>query len=120
MSLKDFLEAAKIEDAAYKRQQEIADLDLNPEEYMLLREDKSPLGLELMEAILEAKKNAEWIVDYSTHRLMRRSTLNGDENKRVSLVNRLNGSTGGAILCRANIKFKTFFCESLSRLFGII
>lgn len=111
MSLKDFLNVAKVEDAAYKRQQEIIGLDLNPEEYMLLREDKSRLGLELLDAILEAKGNTEWVVDASTHRLMRRSTSNASQGKFSSLVNRLNGAGGGQFSVGLTSNSKRFFLK---------
>lgn len=105
------LEAAKLLEAAHRRQQEILGLDLNPEEYMLLREDKSQLGLELLDAILEKMGNTEWVVDRSTHRLMRKSTSNSSNGKFSRFGSQLNGSSQGQFSIGLTSNSKRFFLK---------
>jgi len=73
MILKNILDQAKAKKAAHTRSLEIESLELTPEEYMLLREDKNPLGLELMYSILEKTPNCGWTIDDSTFRFVRAS-----------------------------------------------
>ena len=73
MILKNILDQAKAKKAAHTRSLEIKSLELTPEEYMLLREDKNPLGLELMYSILEKIPDCGWTVDDSTFRFVRAS-----------------------------------------------
>jgi hypothetical protein len=111
MSLKNMLEAAKLLEAAHKRQQELLGLDLNPEEYMLLREDKSQLGLELLDAILEGMGNTDWVVDRSTHRLMRKSPSNAGNSKFSRLASQSNGSSPGHFSIGLTSNSKRFFLK---------
>ena len=73
MILKDLLDQAKAKKAAHIRLLEIESLELTPEEYMLLREDKNPFGLELMHSILEKIPDCGWTVDDSTFRFVKSS-----------------------------------------------
>lgn len=73
MNLKNLLNDAKAKKAAHNRYLEIENLDLTAEEYMLIREDKNSIGLELMYAILEKIPNSGWMVDDSTFRFVRSS-----------------------------------------------
>jgi len=71
MILKNILDQAKAKKVAHDRSLEIESLELTPEEYMLLREDKNPLGLELMHSILEKIPDCGWAIDESTFRFVK-------------------------------------------------
>ena len=82
MSIKSLLEEAKVAKqnadreelkllAKKKRDAELRDLDLTPEEYMLLRDDDQELGVDLLQAILEITNQSSWRVDNNTRRLCR-------------------------------------------------
>lgn len=73
MILKNLLDQAKAKKAAHIRLLQIESLELTPEEYMLLREDKNRLGLELMYSILEKIPDCGWTVDSSTFRFVKES-----------------------------------------------
>ncbi|NQW58395.1 MAG: hypothetical protein HQ456_06765 [Polynucleobacter sp.] len=73
MILKNLLDQAKAKKAAHIRLLQIESLELTPEEYMLVREDKNRLGLELMYSILEKIPDCGWTVDDSTFRFIRTS-----------------------------------------------
>lgn len=68
---KDLLNAARSNFAAHQREEEIKHLDIDPEEYVMLRDDKSPMAAELLKAILEKLKIPNWEVDEGTLRIVR-------------------------------------------------
>jgi len=68
---KDLLSAAKNNFVAHQREEEIRNLDIDPEEYVMLRDDKSQMAIELLNAILEKLKISNWEVDEGTLRIVR-------------------------------------------------
>ncbi len=68
---KDLLNAARSNFAAHQREEEIRHLDIDPEEYVMLRDDKTPMAAELLRAILEKLKIPNWEVDDGTLRIVR-------------------------------------------------
>lgn len=68
---KDLLNTARNNFEAHRREEEIRHLDIDPEEYVMLRDDKSPIALELLKAILEKLKLPNWKVDDGTLRIVR-------------------------------------------------
>lgn len=68
---KDLLNAARNNFAAHQREEEIRHLDIDPEEYVMLRDDKTPMAAELLRAILEKLKIPNWEVDDGTLRIVR-------------------------------------------------
>ena len=83
MSLFDILKKAKTQKESFNRQKEIEYLDLNPEDYLLLRDDQQEIGLDLLWSILERIKNPNWTVDQSSFRLSRlvENNSNADWNQ---------------------------------------
>ena len=74
MSIKDILQQAKIQKAAYDRQEELRLLDLTGEEYMLLREDAEQIGVEILQSIAAKIDKPLWKIDSKTRRLCRTSS----------------------------------------------
>lgn len=74
---KDLLNTARSNFAAHQREEEIKHLDIDPEEYVMLRDDKSPMAAELLRAILEKLKIPNWEVDEGTLRIVRISEVPG-------------------------------------------
>lgn len=68
---KEFLNTARSNFAAHQRENEIKHLDIDPEEYAMLRDDKTPMAVELLKAILEKLKIPNWEVDEGTLRIVR-------------------------------------------------
>jgi hypothetical protein len=68
---KDLLNTARNNFEAHRREQEIRNLDIDPEEYVMLRDDKSPIAVDLLKAILEKLKLPNWEVDDGTLRIVR-------------------------------------------------
>jgi hypothetical protein len=68
---KGILNTARTNFEAHKREEEIRHLDIDPEEYVMLRDDKSPIAVELLSAILEKLKLTNWEVDEGTLRIVR-------------------------------------------------
>jgi hypothetical protein len=75
MNIKDLLQQAQNQKAIFDREEELRNLDLTPEEYMLLREDSQHIGVEILQAIAEKVGREEWIVDPQTRRLCRTSSV---------------------------------------------
>jgi hypothetical protein len=71
------LNTARNNFVAHQREEEIQYLDIDPEEYVMLRDDKNPMGLELLKAILEKLKIPNWDVDEGTLRIVRISEAPG-------------------------------------------
>jgi hypothetical protein len=74
---KDLLNTARSNFATHQREEEIKHLDIDPEEYVMLRDDKSPMAAELLKAILEKLKIPNWEVDEGTLRIVRISEAPG-------------------------------------------
>lgn len=74
---KDLLNSAKSNFEAHQRAEEIRHLDIDPEEYVMLRDDKSPMGVDLLRAILEKLNLPNWEVDEGTTRIVRISETPG-------------------------------------------
>jgi hypothetical protein len=74
---KDLLNSAKSKFDAHQRAEEIRHLDIDPEEYVMLRDDKSPMAVELLKAILEKLNLSNWEVDERTSRIVRVSEIQG-------------------------------------------
>jgi len=68
---KELLNTAKNKFDAHQREEEIRYLDIDPEEYVMLRDDKNSIAFELLEAILEKLKIPNWEVDSATLRIVR-------------------------------------------------
>ena len=68
---KSLLNQARDNFVAHQREEEIRHLDLDPEEYVMLRDDKSPMAIELLKAILEKLNIPHWEVDEKTSRVAR-------------------------------------------------
>lgn len=81
MDLKSLLSEAKAAKTQHDREIEIANVDLTPEEYMLLREDDQHDGLSLLQAICEKLENSGWVVDSNTRRLCKRSVSSARPNQ---------------------------------------
>jgi hypothetical protein len=75
MNIKDLLQQAQNQKAVFDREDELRNLDLSPEEYMLLREDSQHIGVEVLQAIAEKIGKEEWLVDPQTRRLCRTSVV---------------------------------------------
>ena len=75
MNIKDLLQQAQNQKAVFDREEELRNLDLSPEEYMLLREDSQQIGVEVLQAIAEKIGKEEWLVDPQTRRLCRTSAI---------------------------------------------
>jgi hypothetical protein len=74
---KELLSTARSNFAAQQREEEIKHLDIDPEEYVMLRDDKSEMAVELLYAIVEKLKIANWEVDEATSRIVRISEAQG-------------------------------------------
>lgn len=74
---KDLLNSAKTNFEAHQRAEEIRHLDIDPEEYVMLRDDKSPMAVEVLKAILEKLNLPNWEVDEGTSRIVRISEAQG-------------------------------------------
>ncbi len=68
---KVLLSTARSNFTAHQREEEIRHLDIDPEEYVLLRDDKTEMAVELLKAILEKLKVPKWEVDEGTFRIVR-------------------------------------------------
>jgi len=73
MSIKDILQQAQTQKAAYDREQELRLLDITAEEYMLLREDAEAIGVEILQSIVTKIDKPHWKIDVKTRRLCRTS-----------------------------------------------
>jgi len=74
MSIRDILQQAQTQKAAYDRQEELRLLDLTAEEYMLLREDAEQIGVEILQSIAAKIDKPLWKIDSKTRRLCRTSS----------------------------------------------
>lgn len=74
---KDLLNKAKAEFTAHQREEEIKHLDIDPEEYVMLRDDKNSMGVDLLKSILEKLQTTDWDVDERTFRIVRHSESAG-------------------------------------------
>jgi len=74
---KDLLNSARSNFEAHQRAEEIRHLDIDPEEYVMLRDDKSPMAVELLKAVLEKLNLPKWEVDEGTSRIVRISEVQG-------------------------------------------
>jgi hypothetical protein len=75
--LNDLLNTARNKFAAHQREKEIRHLDIDPEEYVMLRDDKTPMAEELLSSILEKLNIPNWMVDEKTLRIVRISEAPG-------------------------------------------